>query len=185
MVQIYSALVRTIQQATNHYLKQWWSGLLTHTHPQWFNRILSGCFSGSTYCNAVVKNVSNHWGRVTHICIDELWQHCSDNGLSPGRRQTIIWTNAGLLSIGTIFNEIVVEIYIKMSMKISSWKWRPSCLGLNVLTKWWHLIILNPPSPTLSISKLVFPPHKYLITEGSWPTGGWMGGWFVGYVYLN
>ena len=26
----------------------------------------------------------------------------SDNGLSPGRRQAIIWTNAGLLSIVTV-----------------------------------------------------------------------------------
>ena len=26
----------------------------------------------------------------------------SDNGLSPGRRQAIIWTNAGILLIGTI-----------------------------------------------------------------------------------
>ena len=37
----------------------------------------------------------------------------SDNGLAPGRRQTIIRTNAGLLSIetlGTNFSEILVEI---------------------------------------------------------------------------
>ena len=37
----------------------------------------------------------------------------SDNGLSPGRHQAIIWTNAGLLSIetlGTNFSEIVIEI---------------------------------------------------------------------------
>ena len=36
--------------------------------------------------------------------------HCgSDNGLSPGRRQAIIWTNAGILLIGplgTNINEI-------------------------------------------------------------------------------
>ena len=37
----------------------------------------------------------------------------SDNGLSPGRRQAIIWTNAGILLIGplaTNFNEILIEI---------------------------------------------------------------------------
>ena len=55
VLQVHSALVRMIQQATNHYLKQWWSGLLAHTYLQWFNKILSGCLSGSTYCNAVVK----------------------------------------------------------------------------------------------------------------------------------
>ena len=39
----------------------------------------------------------------------------SDNGLSPGRRQTIIWAKAGILLIGamgTNFYKILVEIYI-------------------------------------------------------------------------
>ena len=38
-----------------------------------------------------------HWGRVTHICVSGLSILGSDNGLSPGRRQAIIWTNAGIL----------------------------------------------------------------------------------------
>ena len=42
----------------------------------------------------------NHWGRVTHICISNLTITGSDNGLSPGRRQAIIWTNAGILLTG-------------------------------------------------------------------------------------
>ena len=63
----------------------------------------------------------------------------SNNGLSPGRRQAIIWTNAGILLIeplGTNFSEILVGIQIftfkKMRLKMSSAKWRPFCLGLNV-----------------------------------------------------
>ena len=39
----------------------------------------------------------------------------SDDGLSPGRCQDIIWAKAGILLIGTMgtnFNEILVEIYI-------------------------------------------------------------------------
>ena len=39
----------------------------------------------------------------------------SDNGLSPGRRKAIIWTNAGILLIGllgTNFSEISIESYI-------------------------------------------------------------------------
>ena len=40
-----------------------------------------------------------HWGRVMHICIGKLTIIGSDNGLSPGRRQAIIWTNAGILLI--------------------------------------------------------------------------------------
>ena len=43
-----------------------------------------------------------HWGRVTHICVSKLTIVGSDNGLSPGRRQAIIRTNAGLLWIGTL-----------------------------------------------------------------------------------
>ena len=37
----------------------------------------------------------------------------SDNGLSPDRRQAIIWTNAGILLIGplgTDFSEILIKI---------------------------------------------------------------------------
>ena len=41
-----------------------------------------------------------HRGRVTHICVGNLTIIGSDNGLSPGRRQAIIWTNAGILLIG-------------------------------------------------------------------------------------
>ena len=64
----------------------------------------------------------------------------SDNGLSPGRRQAIIWTNAGILLIGplgTNFSEILIEIqtfsFRKMHLNMSSAKWRPFCLGSNVL----------------------------------------------------
>ena len=81
-----------------------------------------------------------HWGRVTHICVGKLTIIGSDNGLSPGRRQAIIWTNAGILLIeplGTNFSEILIGIQIcsfkKMRLKMSSAKWRPFCLGLNVL----------------------------------------------------
>ena len=35
-----------------------------------------------------------HSGRVTHIWIGKLTNIGSDNGLSPGRRQAIIWSNA-------------------------------------------------------------------------------------------
>ena len=83
-----------------------------------------------------------HWGRVTHICIGNLTIIVSDNGLSPGRRQAIIWTNTGILLIGplgTNFNEILIEIQIfsfkKTHLKMSSGKRRPFCLSLNVITQ--------------------------------------------------
>ena len=81
-----------------------------------------------------------HWGRVTHICVSKRTIIDSDNGLSPGRRQAIIWINAGLLLIGplgTNFSEILIRIltfsFKKMRLKVSSAKRRPFCLGLNVL----------------------------------------------------
>ena len=81
-----------------------------------------------------------HWGRVTHICVGKLTILGSDNGLSPRRRQAIIWTNAGVLLIGplgTNFSEILIGIQIfsfnEMRLKMSSAKWRPFCLGLNEL----------------------------------------------------
>ena len=81
-----------------------------------------------------------HWGRATHICVRKLTIIGSDNGLSPGRRQAIIWTNARTLLIGplgTNFSEILIGIQTsstrKMHLKISSAKWRPCCFGLNEL----------------------------------------------------
>ena len=54
-----------------------------------------------------------HWGRVMHICVWKLTTINSDNGLSPARRQAIIWTNAGilLLILGANFSEIFSEIH--------------------------------------------------------------------------
>ena len=54
------------------------------------------------------------------------------NGLSPGRRQAIIWINAGILLIGPletnfgeILNEIVTFPFKKMRLNVSSAKWMP------------------------------------------------------------
>ena len=75
-----------------------------------------------------------------HICVSKLTIIGSDNGLSPGRRQAIIWTNAGILLIGPLginFSEILIEIntvsFNKMHLKMSSAKWRLFGLGLNEL----------------------------------------------------
>ena len=50
---------------------------------------------------------------MTHICVNKLTIIGSDIGLSPGRRQAIIRTNAGILLIGplgTNLSEILIEI---------------------------------------------------------------------------
>ena len=97
-------------------------------------RVIMGCCMLETL---------THWGRATHICVGNLTIIGSDNGLSPGRRQAITWTNVGILllgPLGTNFSEILTEIrtfsFKKIHLKMSSGKWRPFCLGLNVLTHW-------------------------------------------------
>ena len=76
-----------------------------------------------------------------HICVSKLTIIGSDNGLSPGRRLAIIWTNAGIMVIGplgTNFNEIFFKIqqfsFQKMRLKMLSGMWRPFCLCLSTLT---------------------------------------------------
>ena len=83
-----------------------------------------------------------HWGRVTHICVGKLTIIGSDNGLSPERRQAIIWTNDGILLIGplgTNSSENLIEIQTfslkKIRLKMSSAKCcsfrldRPQCVN--------------------------------------------------------
>ena len=90
---------------------------------------------------------------MTHIWVGNLTTIGPDNGLSPGRRPAIISTNAGTLLIrpwGTNFSEILIGFqafsFNKMHLKMSYAKWRPFCLGLNVLT---HLP-LNKMASTLA-----------------------------------
>ena len=86
-----------------------------------------------------------HWGRVTHICVNKLTIIGSDNGLSPGRRQAIIRTNAGILLIWH-FSEILIEIWIfsfkKMHLKNVVWKMattfsRPQCVKWTTTSSEW------------------------------------------------
>ena len=47
------------------------------------------------------------------MCIGKIIIIGSYNGLSPGWHQAIIWTNAGILLVGTLatnFSEILIEI---------------------------------------------------------------------------
>ena len=51
---------------------------------------------------------------MTHICVSKLTIIGSDNGLSPGRRQVIVWTSAEILLIkplATNFSEILFKIH--------------------------------------------------------------------------
>ena len=117
--------------------------LETFRYSRWFSTIWSSAFKiyVSWRCHDMETLYAlTHWGRVTHICVGKPAIIGSDNGLSPDRRQAIIWTNAGILLIGplgTYFSEILTGIqtfsFKKMHLKISSAKWCSFCLGLNEL----------------------------------------------------
>ena len=113
--------------------------------PLWGKPPVTSGFPSQMASNAESVTVScchhlTHWGRATHLCVSNLTIIGSDNGLSPDRRQAIIWTNAGILSIrplGTNFSEILTRNNIfsfkKMHLKILSGKSQPFCLGVNVI----------------------------------------------------
>ena len=116
--------------------------LLTHIciiPPQWVKGVIikkQGLLSTSP------AKLLTLWGRVTHICVRKLTIFGSDNGLSPEQRQAIIWSNAGILLSGPLginFSDISIKIHTfsfkNIDFKRSSGKWRPFCLGLNVLTQ--------------------------------------------------
>ena len=79
------------------------------------------------YIYGSLKIFLTHWGQMTHICISKLAIIGSDNGLSPYRRQAIIWTINGMFLIRpsvTNFIEIPIGIqtfsFKKMHLKMSS-----------------------------------------------------------------
>ena len=110
-----------------------------------------------------------HWGRAVHIYASKLTIIASDNDLSPGRRQAIIWNNAGILSIGclgTNFSEILIEIltfsFKKMHFKVSSAKRQPFCLGLNELTS--NVILQQScPQPRIAFYFIYSTPQNHVL----------------------
>ena len=97
-----------------------------------------------------------HWRRAMHIYITNQTIIGSDNGLTPCQRQAIIWTKAGILLIepsGTNFSEILIKIQIfsfnKMHLEVSSAKWWPFCVSLNVLN-----MILAKRMPLANVRKI-------------------------------
>ena len=104
-------------------------------------------WTGLTFSFTLVKRVPSYHCKWYFIvlqqvnCVGKLTIIASDNGLSPGRRQAIIRTNAGILLIWplvTKFSEILIEIHtflFKCTWKCRLCvKWRPFFLGPNVLT---------------------------------------------------
>ena len=111
---------------------------------------------------------------MTHICVSKLTIIGSDNGLTPGRRQAIIWTNVRILLIGPLgrnFSENLIQIqtfsFKKMHLKMSSVKRRPFWLGLNVLSHEHGCqdldLSLQWPAHTISILTLLYNTDTFFI----------------------
>ena len=120
------------------------------------------------------------WGRVMDISLSKLSIIGSDNGLSPGRRQAIIWNNAGILVIGhlgTYFSEILIKIctfsFKKMHLKMLSGKWWPFCLNLIVLTQ------------VIPDTKMVW--HGWRLLKTLRPGGKWLQfcRWHSRYIFFS
>ena len=116
---------------------------------------------------------------MTHLCVSKLAIIVSDNDLSPGRRQAIIWNNAGILSIGilgTNFSQIPGKIHSfsfkKMHFKMSSAKGRLFSLSLNELTL--HPLNCYPENTIRAIhSDLVFVIAGHVKGTGIWNSSSW------------
>ena len=85
---------------------------------------------------------------MTYICVTKLAIIGSDDGLSPGRREAIILTIAGIMffePLETNFREILSEIHMfvwKIRLKLSPGNKRIFCLELSVLNYIQHRIHL-------------------------------------------
>ena len=107
-------IVETIRHSSTYII------LYVSTSELWQSLTLTSKGDPNPYPAKLTKPVSitplplTNWSRVTHICSSKLTVIGSDDGLSPGGHQAIIWTKAGILLIGllgTNFGEISIPIY--------------------------------------------------------------------------
>ena len=85
------------------------------------------CHESNLGVTRVIVSLLTHWGRVTHTWAIKSTIIDSDNTLSPGLRQAIIWNKDEIVlfqTYGTNVSEILSEINIfsfkKMHLKMSS-----------------------------------------------------------------
>ena len=114
-----------------------------------------------------------HFGRTSCNYFTQHFIIGSDNGLSPGCRQAIIWTNDGKLLIGSLrtnFSEFMIGMYTfsfkKIQLKMSSGKCWPFCLGLNVFILSFAIHFVEKYFRTWNTLRLIEP--------ASWSSGIWL-----------
>ena len=117
---------------------------------------------------------------MTHICVGKLSIIGSDNVLSPGRRQAIIWTNVAILLTGHLGpnfrekNNRNAHIFIQENRfenvvwKKAAISSRPQCV--HMMASWWHGTFMyndgEADSPVETNNKgwgllSQFPPFRY------------------------
>ena len=129
-----------------------WSGGYKYTKWNMKIKLVNPYSDGDTIYSTLVYWQTTHLIRIWYIYIIKHINTLGPNDVYRPRqprtsfvqimavqRQAIIWTNAGILSIGplaTNFHEISIKIYTfsfkKMHLKLSA-KWQPFCFSLNVL----------------------------------------------------
>ena len=131
-------------------------GILQGGHLQHGIKIIPGQHNG---LGIKLKSALNHefclnslrWGRMMHRCVGNIIIIGTENGLSPGRCQAIIWTNDGILLIGPLPNKLQCNhnqnsyifiqentfenVVCKMSTILSRPQWQ--CVEINLMRSYW------------------------------------------------
>ena len=96
-------------------------------------------------------------GRVTHICVSKQNIIGSYNGLSPGRRQAIIRTNAGTLligALGTNFNEFWYSYIFIQEYAFGNVVWKMAAILSRPLNVKWRIGKMSSYNVGLSVKLL-------------------------------
>ena len=122
----------------------------------------------------IIKSYLTHWGQVTRICVGDLNIIGSDNGLSHGRCQTTVSTNAAIVQIGPlrtkcILNKIQTFSLNKCTSNFRSFLSASMCqVSENIQTSHMRLVFLCFVRITLKFSldsgafKIVFKARKFM-----------------------
>ena len=175
-----------MQQATSPYLNGWsWTnhdllstGSIATKFNHFFFQNTITFIQGNSLKNIVSKMITislTHWAQVTNISDGKLTIIGSDNGLSPDQRQAIIWTNAGILSIGplgTNSSEILITIqtfsfkkmHLNMSSGVSS---QPQCVKKKCLVEErdYKSILSDGLEQCIILSRNAHNQNKHIISQ--------------------
>ena len=143
-----------------------------------------------------------HLGQVTHICVSKQTNNGSDNGLSPGPRQVIIWPHAGILLIRTLganFSEILGDIhsFSFSKMHLNMLNMLHSFTGCHVSSCWIIIVprdMFNRKMPFYEVHKSIWNCQQRATsewiqfiyrTDSTWNYRMWSTGYVFGVFALH